>query len=179
VAASPAATDNSHSAIFDSPRPPCSNARFPTTSQPASITHTRCVCEPQSTPTNQCCFNGHLLALPWIHGPQLHGLRILQRPLGQVTRPIVHQDTPAFEQVRAGIVRLDPVPDHMRQGRLDHPPGDGLSPHPPSPGRSGGSRWLPPQFQAPAAVGVVSEFALEVPDQDSQGDLGRGRVALA
>jgi len=123
VAASPAATDNSHSAIFDSPRPPCSNARFPTTSQPASITHTRCVCEPQSTPTNQCCFNGHLLALPWIHGPQLHGLRILQRPLGQVTRPIVHQDTPAFEQVRAGIVRLDPVPDHMRRAAPITPPG--------------------------------------------------------
>ena len=44
-------------------------------------------------------------------------------PLGQVTRPVVHQDTPAFEQVRAGIGRLHPVADHVRQGRLDHFPG--------------------------------------------------------
>ena len=44
-------------------------------------------------------------------------------PLGQVTRPVVHQDTPALKQVRASIGRLDPVPDHMRQGRLDHLPG--------------------------------------------------------
>ena len=44
-------------------------------------------------------------------------------PLGQVTRPVIHQDLPAFEQVRAGIGRLHPVPDHMRQGRLDHLPG--------------------------------------------------------
>ena len=41
----------------------------------------------------------------------------------EVTRPVVHQDTPALEQVRAGIGRLHPVPNHMRQGRLDHPPG--------------------------------------------------------
>ena len=59
--------------------------------------------------------------IPW--ASLLQGLRILPRPLGQVTRPVVHQDTPAFEQVRAGIGRLDPVPDHMRQGRLDHLPG--------------------------------------------------------
>ena len=32
----------------------------------------------------------------------LSGLRVLGRPLGQVTRPIVHQDTPAFEQVGTG-----------------------------------------------------------------------------
>ena len=44
-------------------------------------------------------------------------------PLVQVTRPVVHQDTPSFEQVRTRIGRLDPVPDHMRQGRLDHLPG--------------------------------------------------------
>ena len=44
-------------------------------------------------------------------------------PLVQVTRPVVHQDTPTFEQVGAGIGRFDPVPDHMRQGRLDHLPG--------------------------------------------------------
>ena len=44
-------------------------------------------------------------------------------PLVQVPRPVVHQDTPSFEQVRAGIGRLHPVPDHMRQGRLDHLPG--------------------------------------------------------
>ena len=47
----------------------------------------------------------------------------------EVGGPVVHQDTPALEQVRAGIGRLDPVPDHMRQGRLDHLPGisDGRS----------------------------------------------------
>ena len=42
------------------------------------------------------------------------------RPLGQVTRPVVHQDTPALEQVQAGIGRLDLVPDCMRLDRLDH-----------------------------------------------------------
>ena len=41
----------------------------------------------------------------------------------EVGGPVVHQDTPALEQVRAGIGRLDPVPDHMRQGRLDDFPG--------------------------------------------------------
>ena len=50
-------------------------------------------------------------------------LRILPLPSGQVTGPVVHQDTPAFEQLRAGIGRLHSVPDHMRQGRLDHLPG--------------------------------------------------------
>ena len=47
----------------------------------------------------------------------------------EVGGPVVHQDTPALEQVRAGIGRLDPVPDHMRQGRLDDFPGrsDGRS----------------------------------------------------
>ena len=45
------------------------------------------------------------------------------RPLGQVTRPVVYQDTPAVEQDGAGIGWLYPVPDHMRQGRLDHLPG--------------------------------------------------------
>ena len=44
-------------------------------------------------------------------------------PLVQVTRPVVHQDTPALEQVRTRIGRLDPVADHMSQGRLDHFPG--------------------------------------------------------
>ena len=34
-----------------------------------------------------------------------------------------HADTPAIEQVRAGIGCLHPVPDRIRQGRLDHPPG--------------------------------------------------------
>ena len=46
--------------------------------------------------------------------------RVLRFPLGQVTRPILHQDTPPLEQVRAGVGRLDLVPDYMRQGRLDH-----------------------------------------------------------
>ncbi len=48
------------------------------------------------------------------------GLPRATDPPGQVTRPVVHQDTPALEQVRASIGRLDPVADHMRQGRLDH-----------------------------------------------------------
>ncbi len=51
------------------------------------------------------------------------GLRIVPRLLGQVTCPVLHQDTPAVEQVGAGIGRLDPVANHMRQGRLDHLPG--------------------------------------------------------
>ena len=56
--------------------------------------------------------------IPW--ASLLQGLQILSRPLGQVTRPVVHQDTPAFEQVRAGIGRLHPVAGHLRQGRFDH-----------------------------------------------------------
>ena len=44
-------------------------------------------------------------------------------PLSQVTRPVVHQDTLALEQFRAGIGRLHPVADHMRQGCFDHLPG--------------------------------------------------------
>ena len=32
----------------------------------------------------------------------------------EIGRPIVHQPTPALEQVRAPISRLDPVLDHMR-----------------------------------------------------------------
>ena len=38
------------------------------------------------------------------------------RPLDEVTRPVAHQDTPPLEQVRSGIGRLHPVPDHVRQG---------------------------------------------------------------
>ena len=53
----------------------------------------------------------------------LRGFHSVPRPLGQITRPVVHQPALALEQVRAGIGRLDPVPDHMRQGRLDHLPG--------------------------------------------------------
>ena len=53
----------------------------------------------------------------------LSGVGIIPPPLGKVTCPVVHQDTPALEQVRARIGRLHPVPDHMRQGRLDHLPG--------------------------------------------------------
>ena len=37
----------------------------------------------------------------------------------QVRRPIVHEPTPALEQVRAPIGCLDPVLDHMREGRFD------------------------------------------------------------
>ena len=50
----------------------------------------------------------------------LSGLPVLSHPLVQVPRPVDHQRAPAFEQVRAGIGCLDPVPDHMRQSRLDH-----------------------------------------------------------
>ena len=49
----------------------------------------------------------------------LQGLRIPPQPVGQITRPVVYQDTPALEQVGVGIGCLDLVPDHMRQGRLD------------------------------------------------------------
>ena len=48
----------------------------------------------------------------------LFGLARATDPPGQKTRPVIHQDTPALEQVRGGIGRLDPVPDHMRQGRF-------------------------------------------------------------
>ena len=44
--------------------------------------------------------------------------RVLRFPLGQVTRPIVHQDTPPLKQVRACIGRFDLVPDNVRQRRL-------------------------------------------------------------
>ena len=37
----------------------------------------------------------------------------------EVGGPVLHQDPPALEQVRAGVGRLDFVPDHVRQGRLD------------------------------------------------------------
>ena len=63
------------------------------------------------------CYAGWIIAclfLTWCGPPD---------SLGQVTCPVVHQDTPAVEQVGARIGRLDPVADHMRQGRLDHLPG--------------------------------------------------------
>ena len=41
----------------------------------------------------------------------LLGLARAPDPSGQVTRPVVHQDAPALKQVRAGIGRLDLVPD--------------------------------------------------------------------
>ena len=53
----------------------------------------------------------------------LFGLARATDPPGQITRPVIHQDTPALEQVGAGIGRLDPVANHMRKGRLDHLPG--------------------------------------------------------
>ena len=40
----------------------------------------------------------------------LFGLARATDPPGQVARPVVHQDTPAVEQVRAGIGRLDHFP---------------------------------------------------------------------
>ena len=51
------------------------------------------------------------------------GLRTRHRPLDQVARPVLHQDTPTLKEVRARVGRLDLVPDHVRQGRLDHVPG--------------------------------------------------------
>ena len=44
-------------------------------------------------------------------------------PLGQVPGPVVHDDAVPLKQVGAGIGLLHPVPDHMRQDRLDHLPG--------------------------------------------------------
>ena len=69
----------------------------------------------------------------------LSGLRVLrQGRLGQVTRPVVHQGTPAVEQVGARIGRLHPVPDHMSWGRPNQLPGM-VRPLPPSPGRPSGT----------------------------------------
>ena len=53
----------------------------------------------------------------------LQGRRIPPRPVDQVPPPVAHQRTLAFEQVGSGIGRLDPVADHMRQGRLHRLPG--------------------------------------------------------
>ena len=44
-------------------------------------------------------------------------------PAGQVAGPVIHEPAATLEQVRAGIGRLHPVPDHMRQSRLNHLPG--------------------------------------------------------
>ena len=46
------------------------------------------------------------------------GLRV-STLTGQVRCPVVHEPAPALEQVRAHAGRLDPVPDYMREGRLD------------------------------------------------------------
>ena len=58
---------------------------------------------------------------------QPFGIAVQPSPLiffaTQIGSPVVHQDTPALEKVRAGIGRLHPVPDNMRQGFLDHLPG--------------------------------------------------------
>ena len=48
----------------------------------------------------------------------LFGLAWATDPLAQVTRPAVHQNTPAVEQVEAGMGCLDPVADRMRQCAL-------------------------------------------------------------
>jgi len=50
------------------------------------------------------------------------GLRLSTRA-GHVAAPVIHEPAPALEQVGAGIGRLDPILDHMRQGRLNHLPG--------------------------------------------------------
>ena len=41
---------------------------------------------------------------------------------GEVRRPVVHEPASALEQVRAPIGCLDPVLDHVREGRLDDLP---------------------------------------------------------
>ena len=85
-------------------------------------------------------------------------------PLGQVTRPVVHQDTPAFEQDRAGIGCLYPVPDHMRQGRLDHLSGMirlqlfGNTGHGPVPRRRGDESEQEPG--SPNGRGMFDDFRL-------------------
>ena len=43
-----------------------------------------------------------MLVFIWLIYREIRKIRILPRPLGQVTRPVVHQDTPAVEQVRPG-----------------------------------------------------------------------------
>ncbi len=41
-------------------------------------------------------------------------------PVGQEPRPLLHQDAPALEQVRASVGCLHLVADHVRQRRLHH-----------------------------------------------------------
>ena len=50
-------------------------------------------------------------------------LRVRRRFSSQVARPILHQDAPPLEQVRAPIGGLDGVPNRVRQRRLDDFPG--------------------------------------------------------
>ena len=86
------------------------------------------------------------------------------RPLSQVTRPVVHQDTPPLEQVRAAVGRLDTVADHMCQGRLDHLPRMvrlqpfGNSGHGPVPRRHGDKSEK--ETDSPNDPGMIDDFHL-------------------
>ncbi len=83
---------------------------------------------------------------------------------GQVTRPVVHQDTAALEQVRAGIGCLHPVPNDMRQGRLDDLPGMvrlqpfGNTGHGPVPRRCGDESEQ--ETGSPNDPGIIDDFRL-------------------
>ena len=83
----------------------------------------------------------------------LSGLQVLPHPSGEVTSPVVHQDTPAFEQVGAGIGRLHAVPDHMRQGRFNDLSRVIRFPRQPSRGNSIGTRAAQPKCPTSAACG--------------------------
>ena len=93
-----------------------------------------------------------------------NGRSILPQPFGRVTRPVVHRDTPALEQVRAGIGRLHVVPDHIRQGRLNHLPGMirlrpfGNSAHGPVPRRPGDESEQ--ETGSPNDPGMIDGFLL-------------------
>ena len=52
--------------------------------------------------------------IPW--ASLLQGIWILPRPLGQVSSPVIHQDTSSLKQVGAGIGRLPSIRRHVCQG---------------------------------------------------------------
>ena len=65
-----------------------------------------------------------LLPLPGTSSPGSHpGLPRATNPLGQVTRPVVHQDTPAIEQVQTGVGGEVSEPQRLRSAAhpLDEP----------------------------------------------------------
>ena len=75
---------------------------------------------------------------------------------GQIGRPVVHEPTPALEQVCTPIGRLDPVLDDMRESRLDDLAGMIRFPRPTSPGNWSETRGARPRSRASRASGAVA-----------------------